>query len=191
MPKTHIAERILDLVTNRDRAASTAGDLTEAAASRGTVWFWSSLLRTAVSHLWRNMAEQPARLAGLAFLGLALYIAIDFLFAGLSGLAFFFAIQRSGNHLQIHSIGWQLWFTAPVAVSSLLVGFMLAVWARGRELAACAVFAILIAVYNLVPLLGDNGYFPTALSILIVSTVAIWGRNLAWFSLKSRAGVPR
>jgi hypothetical protein len=177
MPDTHLAEWILSLVTSRDRAASTAGDLTEEKATRGAVWFWSSVLRTAASHLWRGVAEHSVRMAGLAFLGLALYIAIDLLFAGLSGVAFFIAAFPSGKHLQLDSIGWRIWFTAPVLVSSLLIGLTLARWARGRELSACVVFAILLAVYNLAPMLGDNGGFPAVLSILIVSATVVWGRN--------------
>lgn len=91
MHSTNIAEWLLALVTTRDRAASTIGDLTEGLATRGAVWFWSAVLRTAASLLWRDIAERPARLTGLAFLGLALYIGIDLLFAGLSGVVFFLA----------------------------------------------------------------------------------------------------
>jgi hypothetical protein len=76
MHSAHIAERILALVTSRDRAASTVGDLTERAAARDAVWFWSSVLRTAASFLWRDVAEHAARLTGLALLGIAFYIAI-------------------------------------------------------------------------------------------------------------------
>src|SRR6202789_226482 len=154
MHSVNIAEWILALVTTRDRAASTVGDLAEGAAARGVVWFWSGVLRTAASLLWRDIAGQPARLTGLAFLGLAVYIGIDLVFAGLSGVAFFRAAVASGHPLHLDSIGWKLWFTAPVLVSSLLVGRMLAHWAPGRELAACVVYAILASVYNLVPMLG-------------------------------------
>src|ERR1035437_2113127 len=61
MHSVHIAEWILALVTTRDRAASTVGDLTEGAATRGVVWFWCGVLRTAASLLWRDVAEHPAR----------------------------------------------------------------------------------------------------------------------------------
>ncbi len=84
MHNVNIAEWILALVTTRDRAASTVGDLAEVAATRGVVWFWSGVLRTAASLLWRDVAERPARITGLAFFGLAVYIGIDLVFAGLS-----------------------------------------------------------------------------------------------------------
>jgi hypothetical protein len=113
----------------------------------------------------------------LAFLGIAVYIAIDLLFAGLSGLAFFIAAYGNGNHLQLDSAAWKIWFAAPVLVSSLLIGRMLPRWAPGHELAACLTFAILVSVYNLVPMLGDNGGAATLFCILIVSAAAMWGRR--------------
>jgi hypothetical protein len=177
MHSVNIAEWILALVTTRDRAASTVGDLTEGAATRGVVWFWSGVLRTAASLLWRDVAEQPARVTGLAFLGLAVYIGIDLVFAGLSGVAFLRTAVASGHPLHLDSIGWKLWFTAPVLVSSLLIGRMLAHCAPRRELAACVVYAILASVYNLVPMLGDNGAFSALLCIVIVPAWAAWGRD--------------
>ena len=172
MHNVNIAEWILALVTTRDRAASTVGDLAEGAATRGVVWFWSGVLRTAASLLWRDVLEKSVRFTGLALIGLAVYIGIDLIFAGLSGAAFFGAARTSGHPLSLDSIGWRLWFTAPVLVSSLVIGRLLARWAPGRELAACVVYAILASIYNLVPMLGDNGAFTSLLSILIVSAVA-------------------
>jgi hypothetical protein len=172
----NIAESILGVVTSRDRAASTVGDLIEGAATRGTVWFWSGVLRTAASLLWRDIVEQSARFTGLALIGLAVYIGIDLIFAGLSGVAFFGTAMASGHPLHLESIGWRLWFTAPVLVSSLFVGRMLARWAPGRELAACVVYAILASIYNLLPMMGDNGALAALLCILIVPAGAAWGR---------------
>ncbi len=177
MHSINIAEWILALVTTHDRAASTVGDLTERAATRGVVWFWSGVLRTATALLWRDVAEHLARLTGLAFLGLAIYIGIDLVFAALSGVAFFWTSMVSGHSLPLDSIGWKLWFAAPVLVSSLVIGRMLARWAPGLELAACVVYAILASIYNLVPALGDNGAISALLCILIVPAGAAWGRS--------------
>ncbi len=176
MRSIHLAEWILSLVTTRDRAASTVGDLAEAASIHGVAGFWSRVLRTTASLLWRNVAENPVRITGLALLGIALYIGIDMFFAGLSGVAFFVAAYRSGNHQDLNSIGWKIWFTAPVLISSLLIGRILARWAPGRELAACLIYAILVSIYNLVPMLGDNGGFSNLLCILIVPAGAAWER---------------
>jgi hypothetical protein len=177
MHNTNIAEWVLSLVTTRDRAASTIGDLTEAAADRGAFWFWSAVLRTAASLLWRDIAERPARLTGLAFLGLAVYVGIDLLFAGLSGVAFFLTAMASGHAAHFDSIGWKLWFALPILVGSLIVGRILARRAPGRELAACVVYAILVSIYNLVPMLGDNGVLVAMLCILIAPAGAAWGRH--------------
>jgi hypothetical protein len=176
MHSTNIAEWILALVTTRDRAASTVGDLTEGAATRGAVWFWSGVLRTSASLLWRDIAEQPARVAVPALVGLAVYIGIEVAFAGLSGFVFFRAAMASGHAPHLDSIGWRLWFLAPVLVSSLLIGRILARRAPGRELAACVAYAILSSTYNLVPMLGDNSVFFALLTILIVPVGAAWGR---------------
>jgi hypothetical protein len=61
MHNIYIAEWILALVTSGDRAMSTTGDLLEEAAARGAVWFWSHVLHTAASLLWRDNAENRAR----------------------------------------------------------------------------------------------------------------------------------
>jgi hypothetical protein len=178
MRSIHLAEWILVLVTTRERAASTVGDLTERAATRDAAWFWFSVFRTAASFLWRNVAEHPARLTGLALLGTAIYGGLGLLFAGLSGVVFsFIAAFGSGNHLQLDSIGWKIWFTAPVWLSSLLIGRMLARWAPGRELAACVVYAVLVSIYNLVPALGNNDAITALFCVLIVPAGAAWGRN--------------
>jgi len=177
MHRMNIAESILALVTSRDRAASTVGDLMEGTATRRTVWFWSGVLRTAASLLWRDILEQSARFTGLALLGLAVYIGIDLIFAGLSGAAFFGVAMAIGHPLHLDSIAWKLWFTAPVLVSSLFIGWLLARWAPGRETAACVVYAIVASVYNLVPMLGDNGAFSALLCVLIVPAGAALGRN--------------
>jgi hypothetical protein len=172
----NIAESILGVVTSRDRAASTVGDLIEGAATRGTVWFWSGVLRTAASLLWRDIVEQSARFTGLALIGLAVYIGIDLIFAGLSGVAFFGTAMASGHPLHLDSIGWKFWFAAPALLTSLLIGRILAHWAPGRELAACVVCATLVSIYNLAPMFGDNGAFSALLRILMVLAGAAWGR---------------
>jgi len=179
MRSIQVAESILALVTSRDCAAATAGDLAEVATARGAVWFWFSLLRTAASLLWRDAAEKPARPAVLAFAGLAVLVAVDYLCAYLDGAAFFVVAYRTGRPFKLDSIGWMIWLNAPLLLTSLGIGRMLARWAPGRELAACLMYAILLSIYNLVPIpIFDGGIAVSAsLSMLIVLAGAAWGRQ--------------
>ena len=176
MHSARIAEWILALVTTRDRATCIVGDLTEGATTPGAITFWPSVLRTAASLLWREIAEHPAHITGLALLGITVYIVIDLLFAGLDGVAFFIVASRSGNHFHLDSLAWKIWFTVPVVLSSLLVGRMLARWAQGREMAVYVVYAVCVSIYNLLPALGNNGALVTVFCIFIVPIGAAWGR---------------
>jgi hypothetical protein len=64
------AEWILSLVAAPDRTASAIGDLVEEASARGIFSFWSSVLRTACSYLWRELCASPLGMVRLAFWGL-------------------------------------------------------------------------------------------------------------------------
>jgi hypothetical protein len=49
-----VTEWLLARVTTPDRAAAIFGDLTELAATRGRLWFWTAYTRTLVSLGWRS-----------------------------------------------------------------------------------------------------------------------------------------
>ena len=53
MPKTSLTESLLALFAGRARAAAIYGDLTEMAATRGTLWFLAAYARTLFSLTWR------------------------------------------------------------------------------------------------------------------------------------------
>jgi hypothetical protein len=185
MRSIHIAEWILRLVTSGDRAASTAGDLVEGAATRGVVWFWSRVLRTAASLLWRDVAENPARIAGVAFIGLVVEVVITLLLAGLSGVVFFI-VAWSGRQIQLGSMWWTIGLGTQQLVISLLIGRMLARWAPGRELGACLAYAILGSIFSFIVIfvfpggLGLSALFWVFLSDAAKRTPvlagAAWGR---------------
>jgi hypothetical protein len=69
--KSRIAERILSQVLPPDRAASAVGDWMEDIDQRGSIWFWLSVIRTAVSRVWSDLTENPLTLAGIGLLGFA------------------------------------------------------------------------------------------------------------------------
>ena len=94
MRNVQIAESILSLVTSRDRALSTAGDLTEQAAVRGVSWFWSSVLRTAGSYVWQTFTESPLHLTAVAFVGFVVGLFGASVMAAITGLAFYFISLR-------------------------------------------------------------------------------------------------
>ncbi len=180
MHNISLAEWTLSLVTSRDRAASTAGDLAEEAGTRGTAWFWSGVLQTAASLLWRDVSDNPARIAGLAILGLAVYVVLDLLFAGLSGVAFFVAAFPSGHAPQLGAMVWRIWFLAPVLVTPLATGRMLARWAPGREAAACLAYAIAAAAFACVSMMvvpGSIAFLSDAAPQILVLAGAAWGRR--------------
>lgn len=185
MRSIHIAEWILRLVTSRDRAASTAGDLAEEAATRGAIWFWSGALRTAASLLWQGVTESSARITGVAFLALAVDVVTSLLLVNLSAVAFFVAAW-SGHKVQLNSVWWTIGLEAPPLVVSLLIGRMLARQAPGRELSACLVYAILGSILSFIMMFVSPGGLglPALLGVFLsdaaqrtpVLAGAVWGR---------------
>jgi hypothetical protein len=186
MRNIHIAEWILGLVSNRDRAACAVGDLVEAGAQRGVVWFWSRILRIAASFLWRGVAENPVRIGGVAFLGLAVDVAASLLVAAVLGVVFFVA-ARNGIQVQSNSVWWTIGLDAPTLFLSLFIGRMLARWAPGRELSACLAYGMLGSVLSLILMvvspegLGFSALFGVFLSDAVQRTPvlagALWGRH--------------
>jgi len=64
MPKTSPAESLLSLFAGSTRAAAILGDLTEMAATRGRLWFWSAYARTLVTFTWRIVLALTVAMAG-------------------------------------------------------------------------------------------------------------------------------
>jgi hypothetical protein len=136
------AEWILSLVAEPDRAASTVGDLVEEASTRGTLWFWSSVLQTAGSHLWHALTVSPLRMLGLALWGYG----ANFLFTELLWLPLFMVRTRINEPVR----PWELPLLLVLVCTAppLLAGWEVARRSAGRELpAAFAVAALSAAVY--------------------------------------------
>jgi hypothetical protein len=130
------AEWILSLVS--DNAASTVGDLVEGSSSRGALWFWSSVLRTAGSHFWRDLSASPLRMVGLAFWGV-----LASWFFGL-----LFAITLIVLRSSIASWEKPLLSVLACTAAPLLAGWKVARRSGGRDLpAAFAVVALHSAFY--------------------------------------------
>ncbi len=130
------AEWILSLVS--DNSASTVGDLVEEASSRGALWFWSSVLRTACSHLWRDLSASPLRMVGLAFWG----VLATWFFSAL------FAMAIIVVRMSIASWEKPLLLVLACTAAPLLAGWKVARRSGGRDLsAAFAVVALHSAFY--------------------------------------------
>jgi hypothetical protein len=146
MHNDRIAEFLLESVTTRERAASTLGDLRETAATRSEAWFWSCVLGTTVSLLWRAMVADPRRMLGLALRAWLLALAMG---ATLTIVDIFFVgwvigfTQDAGEG----SVGFTVFSLFPallcsMAITQFFVGRWIAKRAPGRELPACVAFVI-------------------------------------------------
>ena len=62
MRNTSLAESILARFTTPERAASIVGDLFESTAPRGGVWFWFSVMRTALSLFGQRVSANRSEL---------------------------------------------------------------------------------------------------------------------------------
>jgi hypothetical protein len=76
MRSARIAEWILSLVADRERAASAVGDFLEEAPARGKRWFWLSVGRTAFSRFGRSLIDAPIRGAAFAIFAWLVYMAL-------------------------------------------------------------------------------------------------------------------
>lgn len=145
MRKGDAAEWILSLTTTPERAASTAGDLLQESATRGTAWFWSSLLRTAASMVWHVWADNPLRMAGLAvgaclFNGVLFVISIAAIVVG--GEVAVEGTKRLGLDVNVLVLASAATKWAGLA-AQVLIGRWLARHAPAQELAACTAFLCL------------------------------------------------
>lgn len=144
MRSASAAEWILSLFTPPDRAASIVGDLTEESSARGALWFWSSVLRTACSHFWRDLSASPWRMVGLAFWGFLAHLVLCSSVV-LATVYWHRAWMTAGyRSAMLPSWGYEIIFSTAVP---FLVGWMLARRAEVRELAAVFSVACLFAAW--------------------------------------------
>jgi hypothetical protein len=138
MPKETAAEWILTLVTTPDRASSTVGDLLEEGSSRGACWFWSSVLRTAASLVWRDLCDAWGRMIWLAFSGVLEFIVVAATLVNIVVMLWMaiWPYPYGPNGIYIPPWGFYGLRIAVITVVPLLVGWDAARRSKGRELAA-------------------------------------------------------
>jgi hypothetical protein len=64
----NLPESLLALIAGSDRAAAILGDLTEMAATRGRLWFWTAFTRTLISLGWRTPVAFVFAIASVRFI---------------------------------------------------------------------------------------------------------------------------
>jgi hypothetical protein len=141
------AEWILSLVAAPDRTASTIGDLVEEASARGILWFWSSVLRTACSYLWRDLRASPLRMVRLAFWGLLAF----WWFSAAFGILASLVIRVQVNSYTTGPAPWVQPMMQVLMCTGIpfLVGWEVARRSASRELtAAFGVAALFVAGYG-------------------------------------------
>ncbi len=107
MRSARVAEWILSQVLPPDRAASTVGDWMEDADERGSLWFWSCVLRTVLSRISSDFAESPGFMVGLALRGwlYSLWLAVGTGFGLFVGTCILFPIVLLIGYVASH-LNW-------------------------------------------------------------------------------------
>ena len=156
MRKADIAEWVLSLTTTPERASSTAGDLLEGATTRGTVWFWASLVRTTASLVWRSWTEAPLTIASVALratllqIGVLIGVLTATTAVSLIVVAVVLVFSRLKPELVIKPGPDALWIEIAVwgtvivmaAIGTFLIGKWIARRSPGRELPACIAYLL-------------------------------------------------
>jgi hypothetical protein len=179
MLKPRIAERILALVTSRDRASSTVGDLMEIAQTRGVVWFWADILRTALSMAWRDIRADDGRIALLAVLGFVLQFVCCSIVLELMSFVWILPLPENSRP----EFAYQIFNNV---VLPLFVARWIAQLARGREVAACfSLFVVSVTIAMAITLIMQavNPKSEARLNLMIFTELlpllagAIWARR--------------
>lgn len=179
MRSARIAEWILALFLEPDRAAAYTGDLTEEANEHGPVWFWFSVARIAIMRFWYDIAESPFFLAGVLMRAWLLNIALSGLFiagfivllvpaAMLVGFLHVLGFHALGIKEQIWRLLGSLTGIALVFFAAFYTGRWIARKMPRREIAAC------IAMCVVQPLLY---------SVVGLVVMQIWGARLEHYLL--------
>jgi hypothetical protein len=147
MPKVAVAEWILSLVVAPDRAATTVGDLVEDASTRRVVWFWSSVLWTALSHLWRDLSASPFRMVRLAFWG---WLAQISLLSLIAVPLLLWQLIAEGPLVIPPWINSTLTIGLGIILLPFLVGWAVAHDSRGKELAGAFALNVVSAAIHFV-----------------------------------------
>ena len=159
MHNAELAERVLSLVTTRERASAIVGDLEE--SQSGPLLF--SVAQTFVAMLYRDIARNLGALAGTAVLGLV--ATVFAMFASVIALIMTIAAGVGFAWVagfEVTPPGWV--FPGSAFLIFLAVAYAIGRWmARecpGHELAVCVTFVLVHCLFEMAVLLitGDRLY---------------------------------
>lgn len=181
MPKTTSTEWLLARLTTPDRAAAILGDLTEMAATRSRLWFWTAYARTVVSLGWRTpvavlavvLSEKYIRSRGL-FMWLLHPLAIH---------NFYEARRLAMQHPFLSHFGWtaslQVEFTLWYVLPYVMVRFGL----RNRlTYLAGTLFLLGIPGLTLNPRVYEITGIACALLIIAALASPLWRRQMIFLA---------
>ena len=138
MSKEAVAERMLEMVTTSQRAASIVGDLEEEGSNRSASWFWLNLLRIFVSHLFQDLRAHWLRMIWLGFSEFVIFVIVAIFVVGE-------IIEVKSYFKPYLAIAHYLYYVFPI-----LLGWHIARRSHGLELASgvslISVFWIFMAV---------------------------------------------
>jgi hypothetical protein len=178
-------EWLLARLTDPTRAAAIYGDLTEMAASRGRLWFWTAYLRTLVTFGWRTPVAFLTAYAFSTWVAIGAFPTIHSVLRSFyrhvqnkPHQAIWNVFNRTVHHTTAHF--WQiplgdsliaLWFILPF----VLVRFGLR--DRLTQLAS-AIFLLTIPYFSLDPAAVNFAGLVTAAIILAVLSLRTWRRPM-------------
>lgn len=153
MHKEALAERMLEMVTASQCAASIVGDLQEESLDQSTLWFWLSLLRIFISHLLQDLRIHWLRMIWLGFSGFLKFLI----------LIIFLEILGSEKGLIPENV------IGPITYAILpLMGLHLAKRSHGSELASGFSFICMAWVFMVLFNLSGMLYAKSAMFLLVM-----------------------
>jgi hypothetical protein len=189
LASARLAEAVLSVVAPVDRAAAAVGDLLELMPGRGRLWFWKSVLGTALATSWRHFRAEPLQLilnAAVACIGymlvvfllmLAIYPALAVLWLSGDVLANHAGFERLAVPLGL-SGDWAEPPPALLKVVQFLVMFVAAPYLAGSRVAdlwqerAVALTMTLVVVWSLMLALAPLGaYFGHSVRVPMVVSI--------------------
>lgn len=123
------------------------GDLAERVVRRGRIWFWTCVVGTAASQIWRGVSENPTRVTRAALLGAFLDVVAGYGFAALNGLVVFSVGMLAGTEA-LDSLPMKVWYHGQMQIVVFFLGRLVASRLPGREIAGSLIYILLAAVLS-------------------------------------------